>query len=281
MVQPTPDYYQLLGVNPGATQAEIKRAYRELAKQFHPDSQTDQADHDRIVALNAAYEVLGDTQRRRLYDQFYAQQKGGATRSPGGSGTTSPGTTHSGGGSYPGQPRTYANQAGSAQNYAEWAAETGYQRQERAAQSQKAYQDQRQPTQNTDEAIEDWTRNVYNPVTRLVTKILTPLKAEIDALSADPFDDELMEAFQKYLSESRRLYDQAHKTFRSMRNPSPVAAIAANLYYCLNSLSDGLDELRRFSYNYEESYLHSGKELFRIAARMKKEAQGGFKKISG
>jgi molecular chaperone DnaJ len=267
MSQPTPDYYQLLGVTPRATQAEIKRAYRELAKQFHPDSQTDQANHDRIVALNAAYEVLGDSQRRRLYDQFRDQLQGNQSRSPGSGNASS-------------QPRTYATQAGATQNYAQWAAETGHQRQERAAQSQRAYQEQRQPAQNTDEAIEDWTRGVYNPVIRLVTRVVTPLKAEIEALSADPFDDELMEAFQKYLSESRRLYEEAYKAFRSMRNPSPVAGIAANLYYCLNSLSDGLDELRRFSYNYEESYLHSGKELFRIATRMKKEAQGGFKKIS-
>lgn len=249
------DYYQTLGVAPTATQAEIKKAYRQLAKQFHPDSQSDDANHDRIVHINAAYEVLGDSQKRQEYDR----QRGWGSSKPASA------TTYA-------QPRR-------GQTYAEWRAETSTTRQQRTAQAQQAHQQQRQAAPSADEAVEIWVRDVFNPVSRLLGRILTPLKHELDALSADPFDDELMDAFQVYLGESRRLHDQAHRTFRSMRNPSLAAGVAASLYYCLNSLSDGLDELRRFSNTYDESYLHSGKEMFRVATRLRKESQAALKKL--
>ncbi|MEB3312473.1 MAG: DnaJ domain-containing protein [Snowella sp.] len=63
------DYYEILEVARTATQREIKQSYRRLAKQFHPDSQHQAANHDSIIQLNAAYEVLGDVQRRNFYDQ--------------------------------------------------------------------------------------------------------------------------------------------------------------------------------------------------------------------
>ncbi len=52
------NHYDTLKVNPSASQAEIKQAYRRLVKQFHPDT-NQEADHDQIVRINAAYEVLG------------------------------------------------------------------------------------------------------------------------------------------------------------------------------------------------------------------------------
>ena len=48
------NHYQVLQVNPKASQQEIKRSYRRLAKQFHPDSQPETQNCDRIIALNAA-----------------------------------------------------------------------------------------------------------------------------------------------------------------------------------------------------------------------------------
>ncbi|MGV2831234.1 J domain-containing protein [Myxosarcina sp. GI1(2024)] len=62
------NHYQTLQVSARASQQEIKQAYRRLAKRFHPDSQTE-ANCDKIVALNAAYEVLGNIQNRRIYDR--------------------------------------------------------------------------------------------------------------------------------------------------------------------------------------------------------------------
>lgn len=70
----TPNHYDTLDVDPAASQADIKQAYRRLAKQFHPDSNQATASHDRITQINAAYEVLGDPQRRRSYDAALHQR---------------------------------------------------------------------------------------------------------------------------------------------------------------------------------------------------------------
>ena len=63
------NYYQTLQVNSKATQQEIKQSYRRLAKQFHPDRLSQNADHSKIVEINAAYEVLSNPQTRLQYDR--------------------------------------------------------------------------------------------------------------------------------------------------------------------------------------------------------------------
>ncbi|MEW6495557.1 MAG: DnaJ domain-containing protein, partial [Cyanobacteriota bacterium] len=63
------NYYETLKVSSEATTAEIKQAYRRLAKLFHPDSNSATADPNKIIHLIAAYEVLSDPTRRRSYDQ--------------------------------------------------------------------------------------------------------------------------------------------------------------------------------------------------------------------
>jgi molecular chaperone DnaJ len=65
----TINHYQTLEVAETASQGEIKQAYRRLAKELHPDSQSTRASHEQITQLNAAYEILGDRQRRAHYDR--------------------------------------------------------------------------------------------------------------------------------------------------------------------------------------------------------------------
>ncbi|MBN2048458.1 MAG: DnaJ domain-containing protein [Anaerolineaceae bacterium] len=65
------DYYQILGVERNASQADIKRAYRKLAMKFHPDRNPDNAQaENKFKDINEAYQVLGDEEKRSRYDQL-------------------------------------------------------------------------------------------------------------------------------------------------------------------------------------------------------------------
>jgi len=65
------DYYQILGLTKSASEAEIKKAYRKLALQYHPDrNKGDKAAEDKFKEVTKAYEVLSDPQKKQTYDQF-------------------------------------------------------------------------------------------------------------------------------------------------------------------------------------------------------------------
>jgi molecular chaperone DnaJ len=70
------DYYAVLGVEQGASREEIKRAYRRLAHQYHPDKAG--GDEEKFKEVNAAYQVLSDDKKRAQYDQFGQTFEGGA-----------------------------------------------------------------------------------------------------------------------------------------------------------------------------------------------------------
>ena len=90
MAQEKRDYYEVLGVSKGASDAEIKKAYRKLAMKYHPDYNPGDKDAEaKFKEINEANEVLSDPKKRQLYDQYgfagvdptYAAQNGGG---PGG-----------------------------------------------------------------------------------------------------------------------------------------------------------------------------------------------------
>jgi curved DNA-binding protein len=67
------DYYDTLGVEPGAGEAEIKTAYRRLARKFHPDVSKETGAEEKFKAVNEAYEALRDPEKRKAYDQLRAR----------------------------------------------------------------------------------------------------------------------------------------------------------------------------------------------------------------
>lgn len=227
------NHYDTLKVNPSASQAEIKQAYRRLVKQFHPDSNPRSTGDEQIIRINAAYEVLGDVLNRRSYDQQISDQH-----------------------------------------------RVVRQRQQRSPDVQTQHRTPRQTGRDADEQIEKWLHHVYQPVNRLLGQILNSLEVQIENLAADPFDDELLDEFQNYIATCREWLKQAQMIFRSMPNPANVAGAAVHLYYCLNQIGDGLDELAYFPLNYDERYLHTGQELFRIAAGLQSDAQVSLEAIA-
>lgn len=229
------NHYETLDISPKATRAEIKQAYRRLAKLFHPDSNNQTPDTDKIIEINAAYEVLGDPQRRRSYDRQLQEAH-----------------------LIPGQ-----------QNF-----------QQRTADAHRQYRSYRQTAQKADAELEVWLQQVYRPVNKFIAPILRSLNTQLDQLAADPFDDELMSEFQAYLENCRHSLEQAQQAFRSQPNPPNVASVAASLYHCLNQLGDGIEQLELFTLNYDDYYLHTGQELFRIASGLRSEAQNAIKNFN-
>jgi curved DNA-binding protein len=71
------DYYEVLKISKSATPAEIKKAYRKLARKYHPDVNKDKDAEDKFKEINAAYEILSDKEKKAQYDQYGDSMFGG------------------------------------------------------------------------------------------------------------------------------------------------------------------------------------------------------------
>ena len=86
MAEQKRDYYEILGVDRGADDAAIKKAYRQLAKKYHPDANPgDKEAEQKFKEASEAYAVLSDPEKRKQYDQFgHAAFEQGGAGGPGG-----------------------------------------------------------------------------------------------------------------------------------------------------------------------------------------------------
>jgi molecular chaperone DnaJ len=212
------DPYQVLGVEPSATAAEIKAAYRALVKRHHPDAG---GDDQRILALNAAWEVLGDRQQRRLFDA--SRQQATSLDQPGGQ-HGSAGSPH-----------------------------------------------RRSVEQDGD--LLSWLQLVYGPIDRMLGQVINAFPAQLRSLAADPYDDDLMESFCAFLSQSQARLEKVEQLYRSRVCPGSARGFGLSLYHCLSQVQDALAELERYTMGYVDSYLHDGREMLREAKQRRSRLQ--------
>ena len=121
---------------------------------------------------------------------------------------------------------------------------------------------------NKDQNIKDWIKKTYNPINRFISQVIKPLNDEIKKLSADPYDDELMDAFSAYLNESRKKIEKASSLFKSQAVPNSISSIGLDLYHCYSQVQDALDELDRYTQGYVDDYLFDGKQMMKEAKRI-------------
>ncbi len=218
---PHPDPYQVLGVHPNASGAEIKAAYRALVKQHHPDAG---GDEHTILALNAAWEVLGDPQRRAQHDRLSA----------------------------PAPQRSAAQSAAAASRAA------------RKATAEAA---------RGDGQLLAWLQQVYAPIDRLLAQVINPFPAQLKALSADPYDDALMEVFCAFLEQSQSRLEKVQTLYGALAAPPSAQGFSLSLYHCFSQVQDAVSELERYTMGYVDSYLHDGREMLREAKRRRTRLQ--------
>ena len=117
-----------------------------------------------------------------------------------------------------------------------------------------------------------WIDRVYTPLNRQINALLRSLAPQLRALSADPYDEQLVDDFANYVEDCRKKFAKAETLFRKHPNPSTLAGVASGLYYCMNQLGDAIEELHYFPLNFDDRHLHTGQELFRIARGLRQEA---------
>ena len=123
------------------------------------------------------------------------------------------------------------------------------------------------------EDLKKWFQNIYLPIDKLLGQIINPLGAKIRDLSADPYDEILMDSFCLYLEKSKNKITKIKEIYTSFACPSIIRDFSLDLYHCLSHVEDGINELERYTMGYVDNYLHDGKAMIAFAKKKRKFLQ--------
>ena len=127
------------------------------------------------------------------------------------------------------------------------------------------------------EDLKKWFQNIYLPIDKLLGQIINPLGSKIRDLSADPYDEILMDSFCLYLEQSKNKITKIKKIYTSFACPSIIRDFSLDLYHCLSHVEDGINELERYTMGYVDNYLHDGKAMIAFAKKKRKFLQSNKK----
>ena len=138
--------------------------------------------------------------------------------------------------------------------------------------NQNEFKNENIKTSNSED-IRNWFQNIYIPIDKLLGQIINPLASNIKNLSADPYDDKLMDSFCTYLEKSKSKITKVKTIYTSLPSPSLVMDFSLDLYHCLSKVEDGLNELERYTMGYVDNYLYDGKSMIAEARKKRKFLQ--------
>ena len=119
-----------------------------------------------------------------------------------------------------------------------------------------------------DNEVKNWIKNIYNPTNRFISQIIKPLSQEIKELSADPYDEELMEKFCSNVNLSQKKIEKVDELYKSISVPNSISSLGLDLYYCFSQVKDALSELDKYTKGYVDDYLFDAKEMMKEAKRI-------------
>ena len=142
--------------------------------------------------------------------------------------------------------------------------------------NQTEYKKEKKHNSNSKD-IKNWFKDIYLPIDKLLGQIINPLASKIRDLSADPYDQILMDSFCSYIDASKSKIQKVKIIYISRSSPSIIKDFSLDLYHCLSQVEDGLNELERYTLGYVDNYLHDGKSMIAEAKRKRKLLQANKK----
>ncbi|SAY39304.1 hypothetical protein, partial [Candidatus Synechococcus spongiarum] len=125
------------------------------------------------------------------------------------------------------------------------------------------------PSPHTTAETYQWLRLVFDPANRQLSKIITPFPGQLRSLAANPYDDRMIAAFCRYLSDSQRRVDLIQALYQSCWAPPALTGLSTDLYRCFRHVQDGLSQLSFYTRGYVDDYLRDGREVMRLARQLR------------